>query len=593
MIRNHSITVTTPNQTHRWGWAALSLSLVMLLPAWVQAQSRFDEATFQGFLRTGEFAPAQAMIAGLADGKERDQRFAALAQAQVESGALRAADRTAGFLRSSELHDDYLATRHDASRRAGMGGGVIADFDPLMELISRTVAPESWEELGGTGRMQEFRAGVTVDPAGRLERLVVEPLGGDLAQLRTRLARDPRLSLDDTDSSLRLISLTRLERALRTRLAAGLPPTDFMEHLGGLRRIDALFVYPETGDLVIAGPAGPWTFDAQGRAVHRVTGAPTLLLDDLVAVLHAVVEGPGSFGCSIDPLPENLEAAQAYLATTRLTGKRWQEGLRAALGLQQVSIDGLAPDSHAAHVLVTADHHMKLIGMGIEPTVAEVEDVLTRIAKAETRPRDTTVIRWWFEMGYDELASDSAQTAFRWRGSAVKVLSENERLAASGERVRTGLSDDPTRGFAADFTEHFDEIAAKHPIHADLRNIFDLAMVAGLIERFDLHEKVDWNLGCFSQDAGGVRYELTKMPVPRTVESVMNVKEIERRSAGRRTRETLLGVSGGVQVDVRDQVRQLPVNTDSYGEWSSQRSSGTPQSWNSQQWWWDPSAGNP
>ena len=43
-----------------------------------------------------------------------------------------------------------------------MGGGIMADFDPLMELIQRTIAPESWEELGGTGRMQEFRANLSL-----------------------------------------------------------------------------------------------------------------------------------------------------------------------------------------------------------------------------------------------------------------------------------------------------------------------------------------------------------------------------------------------------------------------------------------------
>ncbi|HRF02524.1 MAG TPA: hypothetical protein PLI18_18570, partial [Pirellulaceae bacterium] len=45
---------------------------------------------------------------------------------------------------------------------AGMGGGIQADFDPLMELIQRTIAPDSWEELGGTGRMQEFESNLSL-----------------------------------------------------------------------------------------------------------------------------------------------------------------------------------------------------------------------------------------------------------------------------------------------------------------------------------------------------------------------------------------------------------------------------------------------
>lgn len=45
---------------------------------------------------------------------------------------------------------------------AGMGGGIQADFDPLMDLIERTIAPDSWEELGGAGRMQEFESNLSL-----------------------------------------------------------------------------------------------------------------------------------------------------------------------------------------------------------------------------------------------------------------------------------------------------------------------------------------------------------------------------------------------------------------------------------------------
>ncbi|PHS02893.1 MAG: general secretion pathway protein GspD [Blastopirellula sp.] len=38
----------------------------------------------------------------------------------------------------------------------GMGGNVQPDFDALIELISSTIEPESWEELGGPGAIKEF-----------------------------------------------------------------------------------------------------------------------------------------------------------------------------------------------------------------------------------------------------------------------------------------------------------------------------------------------------------------------------------------------------------------------------------------------------
>lgn len=38
----------------------------------------------------------------------------------------------------------------------GMGGGAQADFDTLIELITTTIAPTSWDEVGGSGSIQPF-----------------------------------------------------------------------------------------------------------------------------------------------------------------------------------------------------------------------------------------------------------------------------------------------------------------------------------------------------------------------------------------------------------------------------------------------------
>ncbi|MBS0211419.1 MAG: hypothetical protein JSS27_20960 [Planctomycetes bacterium] len=38
----------------------------------------------------------------------------------------------------------------------GLGGGVQPDFDSLMELITQTIAPQSWTEVGGAGAIKEF-----------------------------------------------------------------------------------------------------------------------------------------------------------------------------------------------------------------------------------------------------------------------------------------------------------------------------------------------------------------------------------------------------------------------------------------------------
>ena len=64
----------------------------------------------------------------------------------------------------------------------GMGGGVVADFDPLMELIRTTISPESWDEMGGTGTMSEFRTNLSLVISNTQE--VHEQIQSLLDQLR-------------------------------------------------------------------------------------------------------------------------------------------------------------------------------------------------------------------------------------------------------------------------------------------------------------------------------------------------------------------------------------------------------------------------
>ena len=38
----------------------------------------------------------------------------------------------------------------------GMGGAAMADFDTLIELITSTIAPDTWDEVGGAGAIEPF-----------------------------------------------------------------------------------------------------------------------------------------------------------------------------------------------------------------------------------------------------------------------------------------------------------------------------------------------------------------------------------------------------------------------------------------------------
>ena len=305
--------------------------LSLIQPLW--AQDDFKPQRFRGFLESGEFAPAQRMVDQLPASPQRDGWLAEMAESQRAAGAFRQAGQTLGRIRSDQTYADAAQQFRNGlgnyqPPQGGRGGGIQADFDPLMELIQRTIEPESWEDLGGTGRMSPFEAGVHVDPRGTLSRVIAESKDRTLERLRGDFAKIAAGDLPANSTGLRMISLPRLERAVRQRHALGLQPTDAMRYLGGLRRIDYVFVYPTTGDLVIAGPAEAWRLDEAGRPVGVDSGQPILWLDDLVACWRAVTHGDGIFGCSIDPRAENLATTQAYLAESKATGKRWREGLQ-------------------------------------------------------------------------------------------------------------------------------------------------------------------------------------------------------------------------------------------------------------------------
>jgi general secretion pathway protein D len=64
----------------------------------------------------------------------------------------------------------------------GLGGGTQADFDALIELITTTIEPDSWEENGGTGSIAEFETNLSIVVSATQE--VHEQIVDLLEQLR-------------------------------------------------------------------------------------------------------------------------------------------------------------------------------------------------------------------------------------------------------------------------------------------------------------------------------------------------------------------------------------------------------------------------
>lgn len=588
------------------GLSAL-LWLMSLAPALAQDATAPDR--IREFLAAGEFAPALAMAEKIDDAATRDAMKREIAAAQYRTGAPMAAATTALGIGDAQLRKSAYSGMSQSLWEGGApppgraGGGAIADFGTLINLITLTIDPESWANNGedGTGEIQPFYTGVVVNREGVM-RASPKMAGESLETLRKAAAQQANRAFGDFDpraeSEMRMISLTRLEQQVERLQALGLPLPEEMQCLAGLTSVDCVFFLPETSDIVIAGRAGAWT-RVDGRYVSVATGEPVILLDDLVTVFRAIRSRNGSFGCLITPTKEGLRSVQQFASSTRvenLSGgkKEWMTKLQEKLGKQKIDVTGIPAGTRVAHAIIAADWHMKRIGIGLEPSVAEVPSYLDLLRpNADGSIPATNVLRFWFTLNVDQLSATPDKRAFTWSGSAVKVLSENEMLTAQGKRIHTGQSDEATAAFARNFTEHFESLANKHPLYRDLQNIFELGMAAAVIQAQGWDSQIGWQAAYFGPGGG---YEVPVEHAPEWIDSCVNSKEITataRRSDGSRAKlkHIVTCVSGGVECSPLATLRS-PDSISTRGAASTELASRMqqakpPAEIGKLNWWWD------
>lgn len=572
-----------------------------------------DLDRFHRHLESGEFSVARLLASGTGDPATRDSMLAELALAQKAAGvvgdpvsnAIEIANdqqRLDTLARVSSFgnilappgppQDDVVGGPGFGNGGAGFRGGGItaADFDELINLIQETIDPDSWEENGGTARMRAFPSGVLVDAEGVMKR-ITRDRSGRLDEIRAAadVIDDPLLN---RQTGLRAISLTRLERALQLRAARGEAPDPEMLCLGGIYRLQYLMLYPESRDIVIAGPAGPWHYDDQGRAINDETGQPVLNLDDLVVCLRNARDHNGRFGCSIDPRAANLAAARRFIETSSLRGQAWRDQLRETLGQQDVFVNGIDPATHAGRVIVESDYHMKLIGMGLEPTVTGVPDYFHRLRLDEqgNPPAVDSLVRWWFTMNYDAVTTNPDRTVFEISGQGVRLQSESEFMDEQGQRIHTGRSSPAAGGFARDFTAHFDQLVDEYPLYGELRNLFDCALVANLIWQEGMNRNIDWQLVHFTGDRGpaALAWQPAVHLTPRVVDSIMGQRVMTHRLGNRTRQHTVTGISGGVEFDVSLVVQRSNIAIEVGDKLEQNRDRTRPRAGSeSTRWTWD------
>ena len=432
-------------------------------------------------------------------------------------------------------------------------------------------ATEAQDEAGGSA------AGVVVDARGVLRMKMSQDPGWLIRQriAAAKVSLDPKVA---AFSKMRKISLTRLEKVVRQQEGV---LTDEMRNLAGLLRVRYVFCYPETGDLVVAGPAEGWITDLAGRVVGVNSRQPVVSLQDLVVALRAFPpdkDGTGLIGCSIDPTAEGLASMQRFL---RSIGSRATPGdtayivggLRTSLGLQEVSVMGVSPKTHFAQVMVEADYRMKLIGIGLERPPIRLVSYVDR-AKPSQVGRNA-MQRWFFTPDYQCVRASQDGLAMELVGDGVKLVGEDEMVTEGGQRKAAARGNKASQAFVTDFTKNYPSLANRSPVYAQLRNLIDLSIASAYIQQEDLYRKAKWQMELFGSEKA---YPVERYNVPKTVETAVN--------AIWKGRRLMTPVGGGVTIHPALALQSDKLLPDERGKVDELRQK-TKIELAKGQWWWD------
>lgn len=425
--------------------------------------------------------------------------------------------------------------------------------------------------------------GVSIDAAGVLRMQAFEDPGGGLRQERIRAAKGALAADVVAPAALRKVSLVKLEQAIRRRLDDGKPLDEAMRYLAGLQRLQYVFFYPDTNDIVIAGPAEGWMADPSGRIVGLTTGRPVLELADLLVALRAYPPGEPRamfIGCTIDPTPEGLARLQQFQRQIpravrdeerEVVAEQVGQGIRESLGMAKIRVFGVSADTHFAAVLIEADYRMKLIGLGLERPPVKIASMIELSGSAAMG----TLQRWWFTPNYDCVKTTEDRLSLELVGQGVQLLSESKLVGPDGRLAVAAAPNKASEAFAAGFTRQYPALSAVSPVYAQMRNVIDMVVAAAFMQQQHYADRAGWRMATF----GDEQLLVTRTQrTPEQVEAAVNVVWKGSRM--------LAPAGGGVSIRADRALAKDRILPDEGGRLRATRdkiAGGIP----ADRWWWD------
>ena len=369
----------------------------------------------------------------------------------------------------------------------------------------------------------------TMDEVGKTLAKLLQPLPADLNQ----------------ESSIRKISLKKLDEQIRQHIAQEGEFPDTVRYLGGLTAIRYVVVVPEENDVLLVGPAEGWKVNAQGYVVGTKTGKPILRLEDLITVFRTWnnQQRPAVITCSIDPTPEalvNVAKLDTLTPPTRGNVDAYATALEQAYGLNVVSIKGVPERSRVGKILVAADYKMKRIGLGQEPS--QVRGLPSYTGLLSGRPKQSNP-RFWLAPEYTTVSHDSKKLTWELGSVKVKALSEDEYYdSRNGSRQSTGNLDHAAVSWCDKMTANYDALAKVDPVFGELKNCMEIALVVALIHREGLLNVAGCKLPAFADESllKMPKYQMFDYPTPQFVQS---------RATIARKGQSFVVACGGIEVN--------------------------------------------
>ncbi|WP_182864883.1 DUF1598 domain-containing protein [Rhodopirellula sp. JC639] len=411
--------------------------------------------------------------------------------------------------------------------------------------------------------------GVSIDPAGVVRSATVQE-NQELVNLLRNEVTAPAGDLAAA-AELRMVSLSGLQDAIIEVRKSGARLPAEIRYLAGLTGVDYVLVDHENNDLILAGPAEPWTLSETGSVVGTETGAAILQLEDLVVALRNVENSRAQgISCSIEPTTEGRQRLNAFLSRIKLRPGQnpaaLEAGMKQAFGPQMIKLTGIPATSRYACTLVAADYQMKRLAMAIEDSPVKGLPSYLQLAR-NTSHAGSMNPRWWMECEYESLTRNEEGTVWKLTGQGIKTMTEQDAIAADGSASSTEKADKLAQKWATSMTERFEQLAKEMPVFGDLQNLMDLTVASTLIVQEQLENRSGLELTV-------LRDQETLAPpafdAPQTIAPECSF--IKGRSGW------VVTASGGVSINAFQIVHDQQVDTSLTNKIASARSDA---------WWWN------